>query len=116
MPEQQPEAPVNETPETQGPPPAPAPPTAPPAPPPSPPREVRIAPDERLNLAYDPHFTHAAEAREALLQDLVRRSQRGARARCSRCERISVRFLPFKTPFGTYVIALCEQCGAWYLM
>lgn len=82
----------------------------------APPREVKIAPDDRLNLAYNPHFSHTGEVREAILLDLVRRTQRGARAHCSRCERVSVRFVPFKTPIGQYVVALCEQCGAWYLM
>lgn len=90
-------------------------PTAPPTPP-APPREVKIAPDERLNLAYNPHYSHTGEVREAVLLELVRRTQRGARAHCSRCERISVRFVPFKTPIGQYVVAVCEQCGAWYLM
>ncbi|MBI2940309.1 MAG: hypothetical protein HYY04_07690 [Chloroflexi bacterium] len=83
---------------------------------PEPAREIRVAPDERLNVAYDPHFSHATEVREALLQQLARESQRGGRAHCSRCERVAVRFIPLRTPLGLFVVAACEQCGAWFLM
>jgi len=78
--------------------------------------EIKFAPDQRLNVAYNLGCTHESEAREAFVRDVLRKSERGDRAYCPRCDQQAMRFVPVKTAFGLYGIAACERCGYWYLM
>ena len=83
---------------------------------PSPKAEIRFSPDNRLNIAYNPNYTHENEAREAFVQDILAKSDRGDRAVCPRCDQQAMRFVAVKTAFGLYGIGACERCGYWYLM
>ena len=78
--------------------------------------EIRFAPDLRLNVAYNPNYPYENEAREAIVRDIVRKSEKGGRAFCPRCDQQAMRFVPVKTAIGLYGIGACERCGYWYLM
>jgi hypothetical protein len=80
------------------------------------PVEISVVRDERFAKAYNPCYTQKEMAREALLRDLVKLSQKGQRARCGRCDNLTIEFVGLKTGIGTYVVARCENCQAWYLM
>jgi hypothetical protein len=78
--------------------------------------EIRFAPDARLNIAYNPNYTHESEVREDFVRDVLNRSEKGDRATCPRCDQQAMRFVPVKTAFGLYGIGACERCGYWFLM
>ena len=78
--------------------------------------EIRFAPDQRLNVAYNTNCTHEGDAREAFVQDVLARCDKGGRAFCPRCDQQAMRFVPVKTAWGLYGIGACERCGYWYLM
>ncbi len=78
--------------------------------------EIRFTPDPRLNVAYNANYTYENEARESLIKDILKKSDRGGRAVCPRCDQQAMRFVPVKTAFGLYGIGACERCGYWYLM
>ncbi len=78
--------------------------------------DIRFAPDQRLNVAYNPNCTHEGEAREAFVRDILQKSERGERAFCPRCDQQAMRFIGARTAFGLYGIAACERCGYWYVM
>ncbi len=85
--------------------------------PPEPPREViRFAPDQRLNVAYNPNCTHEAAARESYVSEVLAKSEAGARAFCPRCDQQAMRFVRVGTALGLFGIGACERCGYWYLM
>ena len=97
--------------------PAPTPEIREPATPAEPPREViRFAPDQRLNVAYNPNCTHEAGARESYVTEVLAKSEAGARAFCPRCEQQAMRFVRVNTALGLFGIGACERCGYWYLM
>jgi hypothetical protein len=88
-----------------------------PATPPEPPHEViRFAPDQRLNIAYNPNCTHEAGAREGFVAEVLGKSEAGARAFCPRCDQQAMRFVRVNTALGLFGIGACERCGYWYLM
>ncbi len=78
--------------------------------------EIKFAPDLRLNVAYNPNCTYEAEAREAIIKDILKKSDKGGRAVCPRCDQQAMRFVQVKTAIGLYGIGACERCGYWYLM
>jgi|GEM_PF-4783604 hypothetical protein len=78
--------------------------------------ELRLSPDERLNVAYDPFYTASEEVRTRWLEDLVRRTEGGQRARCPRCDQAAVKFFLLRTGVGVFAIGQCENCGAWTLL
>lgn len=96
---------------------APAPEPREPAAPAEPPREViHFAPDQRLNVAYNPNCTHEASARESYVAEVLAKSEAGARAFCPRCDQQAMRFVRVATALGLFGIGACERCGYWYLM
>lgn len=78
--------------------------------------EIRFAPDNRLNIAYNANYTYENEARESFVRDILVRSDKGDRAVCPRCDQQAMRFVPVKTSYGLYGIGACERCGYWFLM
>ena len=78
--------------------------------------ELRLAPDYRLDLAYNANYTQRERIRQDLLDELVTRSQRGALGRCWQCGRQTVRFNKAQSAVGPVVVAQCGSCSAWCLM
>jgi hypothetical protein len=76
-----------------------------------------LAPDPRLDLAFNANYTHREEAYRSLMMDLTGRSARGERGVCWRCEAPAVAFGAIRVePLGDIYLAFCESCGAWTLI
>jgi hypothetical protein len=78
--------------------------------------EIRFAPDNRLNIAYNPNYTHENESREEFVRDILDRSDKGDRAVCPRCDQQAMRFVKVDSKIGLFGIGACERCGYWYVM
>lgn len=92
---------------------APAPPLPPP---PEPAFTIRLAPDPRLNLAYNTQYTNQHAIRQEVLEDRVRQTAEGGRAPCWRCEKVHTAYHALNTPLGYFVLAHCEACQTWSLL
>ena len=72
-----------------------------------------------LHLAYNPSYTGAEGARNALLQQLANESKAGGRARCWNCGSLAIVYDRWSTrskTLGEIGIAFCEICGVWSVM
>lgn len=78
--------------------------------------EIFFTRDERQAWAYNPCYPKRDSVREEFLRDLVKLSQKGGRARCWRCDNLSVEFQGVKTALGFYAVGSCEVCQNWFLM
>ncbi|GCE46950.1 hypothetical protein EI42_00474 [Thermosporothrix hazakensis] len=89
------------------------------APLPTPTHEITLPLGNLLHLAYNPSYTGAEEARNALIHKLAHESKSGGRARCWSCGSLAVAYDHWNTrskSFGEVGIAFCEICGVWSVL
>jgi hypothetical protein len=72
--------------------------------------------DQRLNLLYNPLFTHQSSLHEEYLSDLIERNAKGDLLRCWNCDAQEVRLAGLRTALGLVGVARCDRCGAWCVM
>lgn len=80
------------------------------------PAPTMLAADSRLNLLYNPLYTHQAELHESYLTDLIERNDKGEMLRCWNCDAQEVRLAGLRTALGLVGVARCDRCGAWCVM
>lgn len=72
--------------------------------------------NSRLNMIYNPLFTHQQATHEEFLKDLIERNERGEFLRCWNCDAQEVRLAGLRTALGLVGVARCDRCGAWCVM
>lgn len=80
------------------------------------PAPTMLTVDSRLNLIYNPLYTHQADLHEAYLNELIERNEAGEMLRCWNCDAQEVRLAGLRTAAGLIGVARCDRCGSWCVM
>lgn len=75
-----------------------------------------LAVDSRLNLIYNPLYTHQESFHEAYLAELIEKNEAGEMLSCWNCDAQEVRLAGLRTAVGLIGVARCDRCGSWCVL